>query len=37
MNLKSSTKGKLADGKPIGGQGRLTESRIKKIKSIMDW
>ena len=28
MNLKATTKGKLPDGKPIGGQGRLTESKI---------
>ena len=32
MNLKATTKGKLPDGKPIGGQGRLTESKIKKIQ-----
>ena len=32
MNLKSSTKGKLADGKPIGAQGRLTESCVKVIQ-----
>ena len=32
MNLKSTTKGKLADGKSIGGQGRLTEVRIKRIQ-----
>ena len=25
MNLKARTKEKLADGKPIGGQGRLSE------------
>ena len=32
MNLKATTKGKLADGKPIGGQGRLSESRIKRLQ-----
>ena len=32
MNLKARTKGKLADGKPIGGQGRLSESRIKRFQ-----
>ena len=32
LNLKARTKGKLADGKPIGGQGRLTESRIKRFQ-----
>lgn len=30
INLKATTKGKLADGKPIGGQGHLSESRIKQ-------
>ena len=32
LNLKSVTKGKLADGKTIGGRGRLTEAIIKKIQ-----
>lgn len=32
LNLKSRTKGKLADGKPIGGHGRLTEGKIKQIQ-----
>lgn len=32
MNLKARTKGKLADGKSIGGKGRLTDARIKKIQ-----
>lgn len=32
LNLKARTKGKLADGKPIGGRGRLTESRIKRLQ-----
>ena len=32
MNLKATTKGKLSDGKPIGGQGRLTEGRIKRLQ-----
>lgn len=32
MNLKATTKGKLADGKPIGGKGRLTEGRIKRLQ-----
>ena len=32
LNLKSSTKGKLADGKTIGGRGRLTEAVIKRIQ-----
>ena len=32
MNLKARTKGKLADGKPIGGQGRLTEGKIKHLQ-----
>ena len=31
LNLKSRTKGKLADGKPIGGRGRLTDDKIKQI------
>jgi hypothetical protein len=32
LNLKATTKGKLADGKTIGGRGRLTEEKIKKIQ-----
>jgi len=32
LNLKSRTKGKLADGKPIGGHGRLTETKIKLLQ-----
>lgn len=32
MNLKARTKGKPADGKPIGGQGRLTEDKIKHLQ-----
>lgn len=32
MNLKSQTKGKLADNKPIGEQGRLSESWIKRLQ-----
>ena len=32
MNLKATTKGKLADGKTIGGKGRLSEAKIKKIQ-----
>jgi len=32
LNLKSTTKGKLKDGKPIGGKGRLTESAIKRLQ-----
>ena len=32
MNLKSVTKGKLKDGKPIGGRSRLTESVIKRLQ-----
>ena len=32
MNLKSRTKGPLKDGKPVGGQGRLTEVKIKKLQ-----
>ena len=32
LNLKARTKGKLPDGKPIGGRGRLTETRIKEIQ-----
>ncbi|XP_028394501.1 uncharacterized protein LOC114518697 [Dendronephthya gigantea] len=32
LNLKSTTKGKLDDGKTIGGCGRLTESKIKQLQ-----
>ncbi|XP_028416155.1 uncharacterized protein LOC114539746 [Dendronephthya gigantea] len=32
MNLKSTTKGKLKDGKTIGGRGRLKEEKIKQIQ-----
>ena len=32
MNLKARTKGKLKDGKPIGGRGRLTEGKIKQLQ-----
>ena len=32
LNLKARTKGKLADGKPIGGRGRLTDTKIKKLQ-----
>ena len=32
MNLKATTKGKLSDGKTIGGRGRLTEEKIKQIQ-----
>ena len=32
MNLKATTKGKLEDGKTIGGSGRLTEEKIKQIQ-----
>ena len=32
MNLKATTKGKLEDGKTIGGRGRLTEEKIKQIQ-----
>ena len=32
LNLKARTKGKLEDGKPIGGRGRLTEVKIKELQ-----
>ena len=32
LTLKARTKGKLIDGKPIGGKGRLTDTRIKKLQ-----
>jgi len=32
LNLKAKTKGKVADGKPIGGRGRLSDERIKQIQ-----
>lgn len=35
LHLKARTKGKLDDGKPIGGHGRLTETKIKKITEIL--
>ena len=30
MNLEARTKEKLADGRPIGGIGRLSDAKIKK-------
>ena len=32
LHLKARTKGKLNDGKPIGGRGRLTETKIKQLQ-----
>ena len=32
LKLKEETKGKLRDGKTIGGKGRLTEEKIKKLQ-----
>ena len=32
LKLKSNTKGKLDDGKTIGGKGRLTEAKIKQFQ-----
>lgn len=32
LKLKSSTKGKLKDGKRIGGRGGLTEAKIKQLQ-----
>jgi hypothetical protein len=32
MKLKSQAKGKLQDGKSIGGKGRLTEVKIKQLQ-----
>ena len=32
LKLKAATKGKLDDGKTIGGKGRLTEEKIKKLQ-----
>jgi hypothetical protein len=32
MKLKATKKCKLADGKTKGGQGRLTESKIKQLQ-----
>ena len=32
LNLKAITNGKLADGRPIGGKGRLYETKIKKLE-----
>ena len=37
MNLRARTKGKLQDGKPIGGQGQVTEGNVKQLKSTMVW
>ena len=35
LNLKAQTKGKLADGKSIGGCGRLSGKKSSKFKDIM--
>jgi len=32
LNLKARTKGKLADGQPIGGRGRLMEGKVKQLQ-----
>lgn len=32
INLKARTKGKLADGQPIGGRGRLTDGKVKQLQ-----
>ena len=32
MMLKSNTKGKLSDGKPVSGEGRLTEGAVRRIQ-----
>ena len=32
MNLKSTTKGELADGKIIGGKGQLIDVTIKRVQ-----
>ena len=32
LNLKTKSKGKLADGKSIGGRGHLSDERIKQIQ-----
>ena len=32
MNLEATTKGKLSDGKPIGGRDCLTDGRIKCLQ-----
>ena len=32
LNLEARTKSKLEGGKPTGGRGRLTESKIKKLQ-----
>ena len=32
LNLKARIKGKLGDGKPIGGRGRLTDTKKKTSK-----
>lgn len=36
LNLKANTKGKLDDGKTIGGKGRLIEVKIKKLQKYYD-
>ena len=36
LKSKSSTKGKLKDGKTIGGRGRLTEAKIKQLQRYYD-
>ena len=33
LNLKSRTKGKLADGQPMGGRERLTAGKIKQLQN----
>ena len=35
LNLKSRTKGKLADGQPIGGRGRLTDSQEAEFQNVL--
>ena len=32
LKLKAKTKGKLSDGKTIGGKGRMTEAKIKQLQ-----
>ena len=32
MNIKARTKGKLEDGRLVGGHGRLTEGKIKQLQ-----
>jgi len=36
LNLRARSKGKLEDDKPIGGHGRLTETKIKKLQKYHD-